>query len=224
MNGLIRLIIGEDGQRSIVADLRSGRAGWAVRLGLSLACAAVIAAVGFFCAGLIEDSGNLQEEHIALIVGVGGGAWCVLLAFLWAAHRKWARALRTIFALIAIWLTTICLCVIAVEITRSEEFFISALVFLAIGLSIAIVVASIYRGLGGKAMVERTGEVRVKCPQCDYSLVGLESCTCPECGARFTIDQLIAAQDYAALRDARLDDNDTPVHIDPKFAVPSAEY
>ncbi len=43
-------------------------------------------------------------------------------------------------------------------------------------------------------------------PGCGYSLVGLETCQCPECGAAFTIDQLIRDQDYAVLRGPALDE------------------
>ena len=199
MQWITRVILGEDGQRSLLADLRSGQAGWAVGLGLSLATAAIVLAMGVFCIGIIEMNGRAEERHIAAAFGLGGIAWCASLVWLWSAHRRWARVLRTAFALIAIWVVTIPLCVLAAEVVREEEYFIFAFVFLAIGLSVALVSASIYRNRGGKAIVQRSGEVRVRCPQCGYSMVGLESCTCPECGAGFTIDQLIAAQDYAAV-------------------------
>lgn len=38
--------------------------------------------------------------------------------------------------------------------------------------------------------------MRVHCPQCGCSLIGLTELRCPECGARFTIDKLIGAQGY----------------------------
>jgi fucose permease len=34
----------------------------------------------------------------------------------------------------------------------------------------------------------------VACPTCGYNLTGLSETRCPECGTRFTIDQLLAAQ------------------------------
>jgi hypothetical protein len=40
------------------------------------------------------------------------------------------------------------------------------------------------------------------CPLCGYSLVGLRECRCPECGATFTIDQLLAANVPAAVPQA----------------------
>ena len=32
------------------------------------------------------------------------------------------------------------------------------------------------------------------CPACGYNLTGLRQTTCPECGARYTIDELAALQ------------------------------
>lgn len=33
----------------------------------------------------------------------------------------------------------------------------------------------------------------VACPACGYNLTGLQTTQCPECGARYTLDQLVAA-------------------------------
>jgi hypothetical protein len=38
------------------------------------------------------------------------------------------------------------------------------------------------------------GPRAVTCPVCGYSLTGLMEARCPECGGRFTLDQLLAAQ------------------------------
>jgi hypothetical protein len=34
----------------------------------------------------------------------------------------------------------------------------------------------------------------VTCPTCGYNLTGLTECRCPECGSKFTIDELMALQ------------------------------
>jgi len=39
-----------------------------------------------------------------------------------------------------------------------------------------------------------TGADALVCPACGYSMVGQREATCPECGARFTLDALVAAQ------------------------------
>src|SRR4051812_12886770 len=38
------------------------------------------------------------------------------------------------------------------------------------------------------------GPRAIACPVCGYSLTGLTEARCPECGGRFTLDQLLAAQ------------------------------
>ena len=38
----------------------------------------------------------------------------------------------------------------------------------------------------------------VLCPRCGYNLAGLREARCPECGASFTLDQLLATQPRAA--------------------------
>lgn len=38
------------------------------------------------------------------------------------------------------------------------------------------------------------GPRAIACPVCGYSLTGLSDARCPECGTRFTLDQLLAAQ------------------------------
>ena len=58
-----------------------------------------------------------------------------------------------------------------------------------------MVSAGLCHALGGRSL-RRERPVTVACPRCRYSLVGLESTTCPECGERFTIDAIIRAQEY----------------------------
>ncbi len=40
----------------------------------------------------------------------------------------------------------------------------------------------------------RLGVEALRCPLCAYSMRGLHTSDCPECGARFTIEQLLSAQ------------------------------
>jgi len=42
--------------------------------------------------------------------------------------------------------------------------------------------------------------VDVACPKCGYSMKGLYESRCPECGARFTLDQLVAGQGEGRIR------------------------
>lgn len=51
------------------------------------------------------------------------------------------------------------------------------------------------------ARLARSGRDAVVCPTCGYNLTGLGETRCPECGTRFTIDQLLAAQPARAAAD-----------------------
>jgi DNA-directed RNA polymerase subunit RPC12/RpoP len=42
--------------------------------------------------------------------------------------------------------------------------------------------------------IDRAGGKAVACPNCGYNLTGLGESRCPECGSRFTLDELLAAQ------------------------------
>ena len=44
------------------------------------------------------------------------------------------------------------------------------------------------------ARAARVGGSAVTCPTCGYNLTGLGEARCPECGSRFTLDELLAAQ------------------------------
>jgi hypothetical protein len=40
----------------------------------------------------------------------------------------------------------------------------------------------------------RSGASAITCPTCGYNLTGLSESRCPECGAKFTLDELMASQ------------------------------
>jgi hypothetical protein len=44
------------------------------------------------------------------------------------------------------------------------------------------------------ARVRASGKSAVACPKCGYNMTGLTESRCPECGTKFTLDELMAAQ------------------------------
>ena len=195
---------------SLIDDLRTGRAGVVPRVCLSLVFAGVLLALPMFVFGLIETSGRrVREEHIALGLCIIGATWCVSMIVVWATYRRWQRIIKTVFAIIGLWIVTIPLCVMLIELVDRADFFIAGLLLLAAAISILLIITAAYRSRGGKALRAADGTVRVNCGQCGYSLIGLDTCRCPECGWTFTLDELVDAQDYTALRDGatRLDNS-----------------
>jgi DNA-directed RNA polymerase subunit RPC12/RpoP len=45
-----------------------------------------------------------------------------------------------------------------------------------------------------KARMKASSKSAITCPTCGYNLTGLSEARCPECGSRFTLDELIALQ------------------------------
>ncbi len=189
-----------EGDRSVWSDLHRGDAGWPVRAGLSLASATAMLGLVLAIAGLIEmNAGRVNEETLLLAVPIAVVIWSATVYWIWSGYRRWTRTLRTAFAVIAMWGFFIPIAVTLAEIGRSE-LLIGACIVLAWAATFLLISIGAHAHRGGRSMTDRSGSVAVNCPACGYSMIGLQSCDCPECGATFTIDQLIEAQDYSALR------------------------
>jgi hypothetical protein len=48
------------------------------------------------------------------------------------------------------------------------------------------------------ARIKSSGKSAVACPTCGYNMTGLTEPRCPECGSKFTLDELMAAQVHEA--------------------------
>lgn len=190
----------EDG-RSIRADVRTGQAGWPIRLGLSLAAAAVLLASLMFIFGVLEMTGTrVRHEHTTIGLALAGAVWCGVLVWLWSSFRRWRRMIRTTLSIIIVWTVATVIGVVFDMLISQAGFLIGGVIVLAVAITIGLIATVTYQSLGGKPLMQEAQMIRVYCPHCRYSLVGLQSCTCPECGASFTIDEIIRAQDYAAIR------------------------
>jgi len=202
-----------EGDRSLVRDLRTGRAGAPLRIGLSLVAAAGLVSVPMFMFGVIDQGGRISNQVVAMGLALAGATWCVSLAWLWSSYRKWRRLIATICTVLGIWLVAIPVCVIISEVVRNESFLIAGPIFLGVSATIGTIVVNAHYATRGRPLEDASGAIAVVCPQCRYSLVGLESCQCPECGASYTVDRLIKEQDYALLR--RIPHDETEIRAVP---------
>ncbi len=199
---------------TVLRDLHSGKAGVALRIlanivfGLAFLAAALLATWGY--AALFGSStiygGNVRrfrvrEEHLAVGTVVAGLLWLVTFVWVWGGFRRgrfpWFAALGTI----VLWLFIIPICfILETAIRHEEEFVITGVCLLAGALTVLMWMLPVHR-LGHRTpVVNGDNMVNVHCPQCGYSLIGLRELRCPECGARFTIDELIRRQDYGHTR------------------------
>lgn len=204
-------ILGESEGRSIVRDLRNGRAGAVVRLGLSLAAAGLCLVPAFCVLGLLEvGGGRVQDQHVGMAMAITALLWGACLVALWWSYRRFRHAIRALVAVIAVWAFVVPAAVTVAETVFPPEFFVAALIIAGVALTVVIVAVTMYHGSTGRRIIDATGAVRVECPACRYSLVGLSTTTCPECGTPFTIDEIIRAQGYQ-----RDDDVEPPVPAEP---------
>jgi hypothetical protein len=210
---------------SLWRDLKTGDAGWVPRVGLSLASAGGVIAAGFVLMGLFDLGVGLRDHHVAIGVALAGVAWCASLVFIWATFSRWWRILKTIFFIFAIWVVAIPAGIFVDEVFRSEEFFIAAIIAMALGATVFLLATLSYRRGGGRAIMLRDGVIDVRCPDCGYSLVGLTECICPECGRSLTIDELIRRQNYRAVNRALPPASPPvgPTTVEPPIALPNAD-
>lgn len=192
---------GDDDAPSLWTDLLNGRLSAFGRIAMSVCTFGGALVAALLVVGLISQAGGrVREETVALVLMVAGLAWLLTLAWLWMGHAVLGPLLRCAFALGAIWFVAILLAVIAASQLRNDEVWIAACVIGGLTATVLLFASMMYGRLRGRPVIGRSGRVNVACPQCGYSLVGKTDCTCPECGTEYTLDQLIAAQDYEALR------------------------
>jgi hypothetical protein len=77
-----------------------------------------------------------------------------------------------------------------------------------------------HRYVGGRALYDANGVLDLRCPACGYSMVGLKEARCPECGQEFTLNELMARQDFEVLRLRQALSGSAPVSPQSRAARP----
>lgn len=195
--------------------LRTGQIGVGSRIALSLACGLLLFAAGLAAAWLVPHlkattrgagSGGfrprLRDEELFLILGVTGISWCLLLAFLWGTlwrsqRRRWNRLLAPALCTLALGIATVVGSLLIDHWVRNDEEILIAAFCLVMGAcAILLWLPALHRLFAPRPVLNAEDQVNVHCPACGYTLIGLQELRCPECGTRFTIDELIRAQNY----------------------------
>lgn len=213
--------LNRDARRSLWQDLRTGEAGWVPRAALSLVSGVALVAIAMLILGIASQFStrmvtytagiggqtytrqvsSVRDEHVAMAIFLALAVWAILLTRIWAAYRRFRKPLFALFGVLVIWGIVIPVCFgIDAAFTGDEEFLIAACVLAGIAATILWITWLWYESVGGKPMLDETGSLNLKCPHCEYSLVGLSEARCPECGQAFTLDELVLKQDYDVLR------------------------
>ena len=195
---------------SLWRELSSGSAGWGVRLlvnlMLAIALTGIVPILAYFIAavdrGWSRFNGGVYptDDLIGFLAVLAGGALLAATGWIWTRTQGRRRAVvMPIFLTVGIVTGTIVLGIVAEGNLRGEaEFVIFGMVFLAAA-SIILIWLEAYRRRGPKWRAlhnQQDGLPDVRCPACDYRMVGLTESRCPECGASYTLDELIARQGF----------------------------
>lgn len=185
---------------SLWTDLRHGKLTTFGRIILSVTGFGAALVLCLVSIAVVSPNRRVPEELVATVLGLGGLLWVLLLTYLWFGHSILGPLLRGVFVIGAIWFLTIILAVFIGARLPNNELWIGAFVISGITATVLFIASMIYSGVRGQAIRTQAGQVNVQCPECGYSFVGKMDCTCPECGRQYTVDELIAAQNYDALR------------------------
>ncbi len=198
-------------EKSLIAELLDGSAGWGLRLIMSFASAPAFAGACGVMVHLIAamfpqhnrggGAGVRPDDEMAGFV-FGGGALLYLLFLAWLWSRgKTGPGRVVLFASVGTIFTTVLVAIIGVwieQVVNGDEGFLIAADVLFGMFAVIMMWLHAYRKFGrGRPKINSSdGTFDVRCPTCEYRMVGLSESLCPECGTQFTLDELLGAQDF----------------------------
>ncbi|MCK6484872.1 MAG: hypothetical protein HUU26_01490 [Gemmatimonadaceae bacterium] len=193
--------------------LRDGRVGFGTRLTLSLVSGLVLVAAAMCAAWLIaagfsprQTYGSaptfyfrVTDDQVFFCLGAAGLIWLATLTALWGGFEQRRYLTRAVLGTIGIVVVCTFVGVAIDEVVRSEEeFLIAGVVLIGAAGVVMLWLSAVHKARRHRAVVGADDLVNVFCPECGYSMIGLHEPRCPECGATFTLDELIRRQNYAA--------------------------
>jgi hypothetical protein len=199
------------GEPSFWRELADGTAGPAVRLMVNFSLGVLLTGLcnlgAYILAAMVprwsRGGGGFgvypTDELVGGLAVIASGAFIAATAWLWSRKGKWRTiAAPTIYTVCIIVGTTI-LCLFVNNTLRGDkDFLFSGLIMLGVAAIILVWAARVYRISRGRPMHNSSdGLVNVHCPNCNYRMVGLHESRCPECGTSYTLDELLAKQNFS---------------------------
>lgn len=152
-------------------------------------------------------SSQIREENAVMVAAVTTALFVVgYWILLWRKSVLWSpgRVLRTVLGSVGCVAAGVFAGVGLLAVTRMREqelgVFFGTVFATVVWLPLMVL-------LWKETAAERADRIRksagdvVFCPRCGYNMTGLYEPRCPECGARFTLNQLYAGQQREALAD-----------------------
>ena len=198
---------------SLLTDIRRGQVSVGIRLLLTFALAAALAAVALLILGLADlvlpsntyqyANGDgtvrtytrpaIQDEHVGIGLLIAGGVWLFMLSRIWRFSPQHRPITSSIIMGVGIMLLNVIAAVVVAQMVRNEELWVAFFIINGVGCSLLMLTYNLHKYSVRKRV---SGEVPISldCPECGYSMVGLTSSRCPECGREYTLDELVRLQ------------------------------
>jgi len=207
-------------------EVVDGTAHWGVRLtvtlALGVAMAGLVPILAYFLAATARSfnrgSGDRyvypDDGLVAFLTAMAAGGFLAACAWLWTRSDRRSKVVGPVLLTLGIVAATFALGVVVDQNLRgASEMVVLGFVLLAAA-CVILVWLNVYRTRGPRyrALHDRQdGFPDVRCPSCNYRMVGLTESRCPECGAAYTLDELIAKQGFGPVnRSAQCSRRDAP--------------
>lgn len=139
----------------------------------------------------------VTDSNVAAGFAAATPVWGAILYWIWRGQIGRSNIVGPIISTIIIVGITACIGTAIDEfIRREEEYLIAATCLVSAAFVCMIWMRYTLARLRGNPVLSDNREVNILCPECGYSLIGLNELRCPECGTTFAIDELIRAQGY----------------------------
>ena len=198
-------------QPSFWRELADGTAGPVVRVMVTLVigvCLAGLCALLSYCLAALIPAWSRGDGRFGiyprdeLVVGLGVmavGAFIAASAWLWSRKGRWRAIVGPTISSVLIAVATIVLCLLVGNgLGGDKDFLFFGLIMLGSAGVILVWVMRIYRISRGRPVKNVSdGLVNLHCPNCNYRMVGLKESRCPECGTQYTLDELLAKQNFS---------------------------
>jgi hypothetical protein len=198
------------GEPSFWRELADGTVGPVVRvmvnLGLGIVLAGLVALSAYFLAAMVPQWGHNsnygvypKDELVGGLAVVASGVFIAATAWLWSRKGRWRAIVSPTIYTICIVVTTTILCLFVESTIRGEkDFLFSGLIMLGAAGILLVWVMRLHRISRGRPTHNQSdGMPNVRCPNCNYRMVGLHESRCPECGTQYTLDELLGKQNFS---------------------------
>ena len=192
------------GLRALARDIRFGDASMLIRVILSmLAALAVMSAVTLWWVYVERRDGWIRDGQIAVSMMIAASVWILLLVPAWRTapfralrrvitHKRVRPIVMTSLMIGMIWAVFVpAIVMISSKMEQGDGRgpMTTTGILMCLTVSLSVVIARCYNR--SRPLTRSSVQLRLRCPCCNYSLRGLHHCLCPECGAQFTLEQLI---------------------------------